>query len=505
MAAGPSLRPIHSRSLVLLKGIGGYWWTCIATAPKWWNIGMGRGRVAGRIVVEVGNPLIPNNLADERAAAGFDTPDDLAVQAGIDPAWYSQIEVGRVLPTRAELESILDALGGIPASRLYLLSWRQIIGIDGVAAAAHRPGTMFRNWADHGRMLMSRDELTWFDRRPRSAPGADVYVNMSCSVQVTPHLLLDTVSVLDALGVRFVAAAGPAAACCGKPFGSIGRPAVAERLRLTRLERSLGWGATVHVNWCTACQQTTTAAAARRLMTDGVRHPVREVQVITFLEERVRELGDAMPWRKRVRRRVLAESHSWSPVHLQAQTAMARLLAMVPGVEVVDLYDGFSEDSPCTASAREPGSPQPEWTRRPQTAESIRAHRSRLADYATSRGADTVSCVHQSCHQKWSRYASDRLAVRHAVSILAEALDCAHPDRYQDAVRLGNPQQFLERSRPVWQSWGLSEERATELAAAICDPRFADTGPQCCGRSTCAASSSLPPGTQLKQRRGARH
>jgi hypothetical protein len=446
--------------------------------------------VTAPTVGRVDNLLVPNNVADERIAAGFPTPDDLAVRAGIDPAWYTHIEAGRVLPTRAELDSILGALGGIPASRLYLLSWRMIIGIDDGAAAARRTGALFRSWADHGHMLMSRDELTWLDRRPRGGQTAEVYVNLSCSVAVTPHLLLDTVSVLDALGVDFVAAAGPAAACCGKPFDSIGRPDVAERLRLARLERSRGWGATVHVNWCTACQQTTTAAAARRQLADDVRHPVREVQVIPFLEQRVRELGDAVPWRKRVHRRVLAEAHPWSPVHLHAQAATARLLAMVPGVRVVDRYDGFSDDSPCAASAREPGSPPPDWTTRRQTAEDIQAHRIRLADYATSRGADTVSCLHQSCHHKWSRYASDRLAVRHAVSILAEALDCAHPDRYQEAVKLGNPQQFLQHTRPVWQSWGLSEQRATELAATICDPRFTATRPQCCGQSTCAASSS---------------
>jgi hypothetical protein len=33
---------------------------------------------------------------------------------------------------------------------------------------------------------------------------------------------------------------------------------------------------------------------------------------------------------------------------------MVALLSMVPWVEVVRLYDGFDEDSPCTTAAREP-------------------------------------------------------------------------------------------------------------------------------------------------------
>jgi hypothetical protein len=51
---------------------------------------------------------------------------------------------------------------------------------------------------------------------------------------------------------------------------------------------------------------------------------------------------------------VLAEGHPWSPVHEGARTAMVALLSMVPWVEVVRLYDGFDEDSPCTTAAREP-------------------------------------------------------------------------------------------------------------------------------------------------------
>jgi transcriptional regulator with XRE-family HTH domain len=414
-------------------------------------------------------PLIVNNLRAERIAAGIDTVEELAERAGIDPTWCAYIEDGKVLATNEELRRLLAALGGIPENRVYERTWRQLTmmgqqdRVDGLAQ-------MWKDFRDAGHVLISPDEVNYFERDPGPGHQAEVYVNLSCGTQRSPHLLQDTVSVLEALGVAFVAAAGPAAACCGKSIALVsGKEQVYERFRQGRVDRSVSWGATTHVNFCGACQQIATAVAARHELADGVVHPVREVQLIPFLEERVRELGDRVPWKKEVRRRVLAEGHpGMGNVHSGSQASIARLLAMVPGVEAVGLYDGWSELSPCAVFGLE-GSPPPAWTLRPETPAEVAEHRHRLADEVHARGADTVSCMHQTCHQMWSRYASDRLAVVHPVSVLAEALDRAHPDRFQAAVRRGDPQALVEESRPRWQSWGMTEARAHEMADSICD------------------------------------
>lgn len=412
-------------------------------------------------------PLIANNLRAERVAAGFETVEELAEKAGIDPTWCAYIEDGEVLASREEYERLLAALGDIPANRIYEGTWRQLTMIDrrpNMAAQAH----LWRAWRDERQLMMSRDELNFYDRHPGLDHDVDVYVNMSCGTQRSPHLLLDTVRVLEALGVSFVAGAGPGAACCGKPIARNSTPEAFERHRTSRIERSQAWGASVHVNWCGGCQQTATAAAARHELTGQGVHPVREVQLIPFLEERVRVLGDKAPWKKDVRRRVLAEGHSGqSNVHYGSQLLIPKLLSMVPGVEVAGLYDGWWELSPCAAFGLE-GSPAPAWTERPESHEELEEHRRRLAADVRARGADTVTCMHFACHQMWSRYASDDLDVVHPISVLAEALDCAHPDRYQEAVRHGDAKRLLEESRPRWESWRMSEQRAAEVAEAIC-------------------------------------
>jgi hypothetical protein len=326
---------------------------------------------------------------------------------------------------------------------------------------------MWRGWRDEGHLLMSRDELNFYDRQPGPGHEAEVYVNMSCGTQRSPHLLQDTVSVLGALGISFVAAAGPGAGCCGKPLFRTGDDVAFARHRKDRIDRSRAWGATVHVNWCGACQQTSTAVAARLELAEGVVHPVREIQLLPFLEERVRALGDEVPWKKQVRRRVLAEGHpGMSNVHADSQQVIPKLLAMVPGVEVTGLYDGWWELSPCATFGLE-GSPAPAWTESPESPAELDEHRRRLAADVRVRGGDTVSCMHFTCHQMWSRYASDRLDVVHPISILAEALDCAHPDRYQQAVRHGDAHRLLEDARSRWESWGMTEERAAAMAESI--------------------------------------
>jgi hypothetical protein len=312
---------------------------------------------------------------------------------------------------------------------------------------------------------------------------------MSCGTQAAPHLLLDTVAVCQALGISFYAAAGPAG-CCGKPYVANRMSAVGESWSREKTEFALEIGAKEMVVWCTACQQNATTLAARRSVLQGTVHPIRETQTLTFLLEKIQSMGDRVPWVREPKRKVLAEGHDrTSPVHANALRAQVLLLGLIPGVEVVGTYDGFEPDSPCAWAAREES--YGTW-RRDETSEDVAEHREALADMMEARGADTVACQHQGCHMAWGRYASDRLAVRHAVSILAEALGVEHPDRYQAASRLGDPRAIVQQTRPVWTTWGLDDARAYELAKLVADTRYAAGVTECgCGKGGDGCRESL--------------
>ena len=428
---------------------------------------------------------VRKRLREERRAAGFATPEGLAARAGIRPDVYEHMEAGRLLPKTDEYRRIKKALGDIPDDRLYLIDMLQLIGV----AKYGSPGVetapkMMEFVAGAKKLLVARDEISWDETRRRPDHPVDVFMSMSCGTQASPHLLQDTVAVANALGISFVATAGPAG-CCGKPYIGFGQEAAGEGFTLTKAEYARSIGAKTTVVWCNACQQTATLRADRRRILEGREHPVRETQVLPFLVEEVARLGDRVPWKKRLARRVLVEGHDgWSFSHSGSFHAAAKLLAMIPGVEVVAMYDGSDDDlSPCAWRSR-PASRGP--LKMDETAEDVAARRVGLAALAKARGFDTVACEHQGCHQVWSKYASDGLRVQHAVSILAEALGCAHPDRFQAAALLGSPEEIVAQTRPVWTTWDIDEAQALELARREFQARYAVSEPCGCGKEGCA-------------------
>ena len=83
----------------------------------------------------------------------------------------------------------------------------------------------------------------------------------------------------------------------------------------------------------------------------------------------------------------------------------------------------------------------------------------------------------------WQPFASDLVRVRHIVSLLAEALGVAHPDRYQAASMLGDTDAIVEQTRPIWSEWGMTRERAFDTAKSMFDPAYATADSACgCGK-----------------------
>jgi hypothetical protein len=413
----------------------------------------------------------PNRLAEERTAAGIESADRLASLAAIDVSWYAYMEAGEILPSPEEFERIRAALGGVPAERLYPAIWKAHLGV----ATKERPNYA-RFWGgieDSGHLLVSRDEATWSERNVVPDRQVDVFVNMSCGPQHSPHLILDTVSVLRALGLRVAASAGRLS-CCGQYLRHYGDLAASERMNAASLARGVAWGAKTFAHMCTNCQNTYEMFARRERLL-GNERPENK-QMYTLIEETLRGLRDLVPWRRPVPAKVLVLAMHAFPVHTEASETCARVLAMVPGVEVLGCVD---EEMERVAGLRGPDEivDQP-----PLSREDVERRRTRLTELFAARGADTMAPMHHTGYQWWARFSGEGLAVRHPFSILADALGCAHPDRYQAALRLGDPEAVLEQTRPFWTSWGMREERARELARVIFDPAYGSAATRCaCG------------------------
>ena len=419
--------------------------------------------------------LFPNHLAKARGAVGLSV-EDLAARSDVDPKLYEEIEAGRLLPSFQELERIRLQLGGLEPAELYAYSLVNTIGDRRFWQDKPDYKRFFESMAEGARLLVAPDELLWLDRDAVPDRAVDVFFNMSCSTQFVPHLMLDSAAVLQALGVSYASGSGPQY-CCGTYYRRTGRFEGGAHMNAASVKRTIAWGADTAVHMCTQCVNTFSEIARREEFDQGVDQGVTHTQLLRFVDERLTELGDRVPWQRELDVRLLVHGHStYSFVHDRAKRDVANVARHIPGVQVVGSLDRISIDSFCDS---EPGVPKRPLPRTPAEAD---AYRDELAQIGASWGANVVSPSHQTCLQKWSPFSSDRVRVRHVMSLLAEALGVDHPDRYTAASRLGDTDAILDQTRPIWSQWSMSEDQARETVRGVFDPAFS-VGECACGRS----------------------
>jgi transcriptional regulator with XRE-family HTH domain len=427
--------------------------------------------------------IFTNRLAETREAHGF-SPDDLAQRADLEPSLYASIEAGRILPSSAEIKRLMAALDVKAAGDLYPIGLIGAIGLKegAVYEVSLDDSAFYGELRDPAKLLVSPEEITWLEKASMPDGEYDVFVNMSCGTQMHPHLMLDTVAVLRALGVSFAAGAG-ADFCCGGYFRINHSEEAGTRVAKKSLQPVLSRGAHTHVSWCTSCVNNFTALSNRQIIEGGDAAPLREMQILDFLAERLEALGDDAPWVRPVERKVVVHSHpEESPVVAKTTDNVTRLLKLVPGVEVVGLMDRTFMDHFCYPGVYQDLPPR----EYPETPVQMQEMRHEIAAIVNSFGADTVSPQHQDCNRLWAAFASTDMAVRSAVSIVAEALGCEHPDRVQAAYMLGDPDEVVEQTRPIWTAWGLSEDKARTIAHREYKPAAAAKVVGCgCGSGSC--------------------
>jgi hypothetical protein len=422
--------------------------------------------------------MFPNHLAKYRAAAGL-SAQDVATRSGLEPHIYTEMEAGRLLPNQVESERI-EAVLGVGPTLLYDHGTLNTVGDKRYWDPTWVPGKTADRYRDVGRLLLAPHETPWMDHHHTPDREVDIFLNLSCGAAMVPHLNLDLMAVLDVLGVRHAAGSGRQF-CCSSGYRRFGRADDGKRAVLANQARAASWRATTIVHGCTQCVNTFNEMQRRRKYIEGIDDPeeqsVTHTDVLRFLDEKLTELGDGVPWKKEVRSKIVIHGHprqSW--VEQRNKRDVALVARHIPGVEVMGMLDRTSMDSLCST---EPGVTA---MARPKTRAEVDALRDEVAMLAELWGADTISPAHHDCLREWSKLASDRVDVRHVISQLADALGLSHTDRFKAAAQLGSIDEILEQTRPCWSEWGMSEGRAREVAESVFDPAYSQVGSCACGR-----------------------
>jgi Fe-S oxidoreductase len=325
-------------------------------------------------------------------------------------------------------------------------------------------------------MMLSKEEINWIERRPTTEEKVPVFMNMSCGTQLAPHTGLETVNIFKALGVEFVAGTGRQY-CCGKILRVHDKPGAGKRMSQASINRFREWGAMTAVHHCPSCQMIFDDHVKRT--PDAAPAGFTNKHFSTFLEERLLQLGDKVPWKRKVDARVLLESYGWdtiSPVHAEVVNTAERILSLVPGVHYIGRLEMPSQGAACLTHA---GGLTTESKLSP---EEFAAMQDELRQQLQARGANVISPVDKFCQREWSKFAADDIPVRHYLSIVADALGCDEPDRFQLLWQLHDTKAILEATRPYWTSWGVDEKTATWLVARQFDSSHTGFEPICaCG------------------------
>jgi hypothetical protein len=331
----------------------------------------------------------------------------------------------------------------------------------------------YRKYEDQEMLQISKDELSWIRRHdPAVAQKVDVLLNLSCGAQWAPHHLLQAVDVFKALDVSFAAVAGRQY-CCGRIYERFGREDDGDRMVAASMRHFGDFEAKEIVQICGSCQIAFDYAIEKR-KEDNTPAGFETVQLTLFIRDRMRELGDRIPWKQAVKRRVLVHGHLYDDSEAYNQKCMLEILDMIPGVEVVGECKESSLGLPCATT--KPGGPSVLWDITPEQYKMVVGE---FTDYARSLGANAWCHTYNGCTTHWAKFGTDELPSLHFLQILGEALGCPQPDRYQTLWRLGDPERILEQSRVHWESWGMSEERARATVLKYFTPKFAAAIQRC--------------------------
>jgi hypothetical protein len=215
--------------------------------------------------------------------------------------------------------------------------------------------------------------------------------------------------------------------------------------------------------------------------------PFDVVHVTRYVADRLREMGDSVPWKHEVPARVALHSHAGGHAQQDTDTDyILQILDMIPGVEYAGAIQPPTSGSPCDLTG--------------PTAVSIlnsldtvgyRVAVAELEGQARALQADTVVTAYHKCQMEWSKFSTRRMAVREWMSLLAEALGVGYEDRFTVYWHLGDPEEIVRRARTEWESWGMTEDEALEAATRHFVPQYAADVHHCdCGGAGCGSRAA---------------
>lgn len=323
---------------------------------------------------------------------------------------------------------------------------------ENAAGAASR----FRHMAQAVRLLASMqlpNETLQRILAPAERRTADVLFYTGCNVLRTPHIVLNVMDILDALGLDFDVVGGTAH-CCGVYQFQEADLATYERIGHRTFQRFGQSKASRVLTWCPTCTKNFGELEKDVEAPSFDLGHVSEFLAANLAALKARFVAD------QPRRRVVIHEHLGIGATLESMRA---LLAAVPNLELLELAQDSGFSYACGGQAA-------------KFKEREAAIHRALAEGAVAAGADTIVTMYHSCHRALAgAEAIYPVKVVNFTDVLAEALGRGgHPDYYRLYKKGGAMDEAVAAARRFLQDNGVTVDEASiqSLTADI----FNETG-----------------------------
>jgi heterodisulfide reductase subunit D len=267
---------------------------------------------------------------------------------------------------------------------------------------------------------------------PRPRPAAIVFY-LGCNALRTPHLLFNSMAVLDALGVDYEVVGGPSS-CCGVIATKWeGEMRTGERVTANAIDRFEGFSPEKVLNWCPTCQLHLGETL------EGYRKTSYEFDHLTeYLVSRIDALREkfVIP----IPCRVIVHAHVG---RADICRNVDLLLRAIPGLEIIETV--FESGYTCGGSG---------CSKAPELA--AREHAELLARTETT-AADILVTLYHGCHAAFiGAEAHGKFRVLNYTDLLVQALcGVPHADRLKEFRLLDDWQMIADEGRSYLQANGL--------------------------------------------------
>ena len=277
-------------------------------------------------------------------------------------------------------------------------------------------------------------ERRWMTRAPANPKPAEVVLFAGCNATGMMHTFVETMAILDKMGIDYVALSGDEL-CCGTSAMLWGDLNAAQAMGEELVSNIAAFSPKKAVHFCTGCHVMCWAMLPRFIPV-----PFQSCELTQFLVENI----DRIPFRQKIDK-VVAVHDACSLARLGTFENPRKLLQAIPGVSLVELKHNRA-DSLCCGGATN--------TWRPDISEPLR--RAPLKE-AQATGAQILATTCTGCQISFAPLERDYpFEVRSYISLLAEAVGVPQEDKFKRYVNCASVNEVLADARDCIEASGYT-------------------------------------------------